>query len=56
MLRIKSISIRLITALLVALTVSATASVNPLRASGQPDFGPNVMIFDPSMPVAELRN
>ena len=55
MLRIKSISIRLITALLVALTVSATASVNPLRASGQPDFGPNVMIFDPSMPVSEIQ-
>jgi len=55
MLRIKSISIRLITALLVALTVSATASANPLRASGEPDFGPNVMIFDPSMPLSEIQ-
>jgi hypothetical protein len=43
-----------VAALLVALTNSATASAKP-PGSGQPDFGPNVMIFDPSMPTSQIQ-
>ena len=55
MLKIKSISIRLLVVVLIALTMSATASASPLGAAGQPDFGPNVMIFDPSMPTSQIQ-
>ena len=55
MLKIKSISIRLMAVLLVALTMSAPASTNSLAAPGQPDFGPNVLIFDPSMPTSQIQ-
>jgi hypothetical protein len=52
--RFKSVSIRLLTVLLVALTMSSTASAKP-QPLGQPDFGPNVMIFDPSMPLSDIQ-
>ncbi len=55
MLQVKSISIRLLAVLLVALTISATASANSLGGPSQPDFGPNVMIFDPSMPTSQIQ-
>jgi len=54
MLRVKKISIRLLVVLLVALMISATASAAP-PVSSPPDFGPNVMIFDPSMPTSEIQ-
>jgi hypothetical protein len=55
--------IRLLALFLVALTLSAanvasTAIAAPLlRVSAQslPDFGPNVTIFDPSMPVSDIQ-
>ncbi|HEX4719125.1 MAG TPA: coagulation factor 5/8 type domain-containing protein [Thermoleophilaceae bacterium] len=41
--------------LLVALTLGAsTASARP-PARGASDFGPNVFVFDPSMPVADIQ-
>ena len=56
--KFKSISIRLLAVLLVALTISTPASARPASAkqgTGQPDFGPNVMIFDPSMPLSDIQ-
>jgi hypothetical protein len=54
-----SISIRLLAVTLIALTMSTTASVWPASArpleSSQPDFGPNVIIFDPSMPLSDIQ-
>ncbi len=55
MLSIKSISIVLLAVLLVGLTISATASASPLGDPGQPDFGPNVIIFDPSTPQSDIQ-
>ncbi len=49
-----SISIRLLAVMLVALTIRTTASAKPLGSS-QPDFGPNVIIFDPSMPLSDIQ-
>jgi Pectate lyase superfamily protein len=52
---------RLLVFLLALLTAAATMSVvSPARAatatsSRDPDFGPNVRIFDPSMPVAQIQ-
>jgi hypothetical protein len=31
------------------------AFADPIEASGQPGFGPNVMIFDPSMPTSKIQ-
>src|SRR5438045_5862147 len=60
MLRLKSTSKGFLAVLLVALAMNATISTAPtmaapLSASGQPDFGPNVKIFDPSMPVSQIQ-
>lgn len=55
MLKAKSISIWLMTALLLALTLSATASASSPGGPGQPDFGPNVKIFDPTMPTSQIQ-
>jgi hypothetical protein len=39
-----------------ALSWSGTAVASPPgHGGGQPDFGPNVKIFDPSMPVADIQ-
>jgi hypothetical protein len=40
--------------LLIALTLSAGVMAAP-EPSSPPDFGPNVIIFDPSMPTAEIQ-
>lgn len=52
----RSIKVPLL-ALLVALLVLTTTNVAFVAsaATGQPDFGPNVVIFDPSMPVSEIQ-
>jgi hypothetical protein len=44
-------------ALVVALSGAATATAAPPAAVGMtnPDFGPNVMVFDPSMPVSQIQ-
>jgi hypothetical protein len=55
LLKFKSISILLLAALLVALMMSTTVLANPPGGQDQPDFGPNVIIFDPSMPVSEIQ-
>jgi hypothetical protein len=64
MLRFKSVSIRFLAVLLVLLTMSSPALARPALArpasarslgSGQPDFGPNVKIFDPSMPLSDIQ-
>jgi hypothetical protein len=63
MLQLRSMKLRLLALFLVALTLSAanvvsTANAAPLlRASAQslPDFGPNVIIFDPGMPVSDIQ-
>jgi hypothetical protein len=36
-------------------TVGIAASTDPHSVSGPPDFGPNVIIFDPSMPTAQIQ-
>ncbi len=54
MLHVKSISIRLLAVLLIALTISASVSADALAAD-PPDFGPNVLIFDPSMPTSDIQ-
>ena len=49
--------------LLIALTMSVTNFASTTRAApntpgsdpGQPDFGPNVLIFDPSMPTSQIQ-
>jgi hypothetical protein len=63
MFHLRSLSLRLLVVLLVALAMSATtfastttgASHTLASDSAQPDFGPNVMIFDPSMPTAQIQ-
>ncbi len=35
--------------------VEAAAQQAPLAKSGQPDFGPNVLIFNPSMPTSQIQ-
>src|SRR4051794_28019235 len=42
--------------LLIAVVVSATAGVSAASAAPPaPDLGPNVIVFDPSMPVAQIQ-
>jgi hypothetical protein len=53
--RLRSSTLRLIVVLAllaVGVVVSGPAAA---AAPSQPDFGPNVVIFDPSMPVAEIQ-
>jgi hypothetical protein len=47
----------LILALVAATSVSAPslASAAPHHSSGQPDFGSNVVVFDPSMPTSQIQ-
>jgi hypothetical protein len=44
-------------ALLVALSgaATATAAPPPTTSAANPDFGPNVIVFDPSMPVSQIQ-
>jgi hypothetical protein len=37
-------------------TVGIAAPTDPHSVSGPPDFGPNVIIFDPSMPTAQIQS
>lgn len=55
MLRVESISMRLLAALLVSLSFSTPASVSAQGGPSQPDFGPNVLIFDSSMPISQIQ-
>src|SRR4051812_40508092 len=38
------------------LALVGAASAKPPAATGQPDFGPNVLIFDPSMPTRQIQS
>ena len=54
--RIRSIQIPFLALLLVALMLSSTNAVfASSNAQTAPDFGPNVIIFDPSMPVSDIQ-
>jgi len=61
MLQVRSLSIRLLVGLLVALTISAanfasiTNGAPRTSDSDQPGFGQNVVIFDPSMPTSQIQ-
>ena len=54
MLHVNSISIRLVVALLIVLTINTPVFAKP-ENSPQPDFGPNVIIFDPSMSTSQIQ-
>jgi hypothetical protein len=45
----------LVTAAVTMITLTSTAATAGRPTHGAPDFGPNVTIFDPSMPVAEIQ-
>jgi hypothetical protein len=55
MLEFKSFCIRIMAVLLIVLTLSSPAAAKAPAAPDQPDFGPNVIIFDPSMPVSDIQ-
>ena len=56
MLEVPSIKIPMVALLLIALLPSATnAALAAPAAQSLPDFGPNVIIFDPSMPVSDIK-
>ncbi len=42
-------------ALLLAWSISPPVSAHPPADAGPPDFGPNVLIFDPSMPTSQIQ-
>jgi hypothetical protein len=50
----RSRAIRLLAVLLAALSISVPAAA-AAPPQGSPDFGPNVLIFDPSMPTADIQ-
>jgi len=54
--RLILVGVLFLSSLVTALSWSGTAAASPPPAhGGQPDFGPNVKIFDPSMPVADIQ-
>jgi hypothetical protein len=56
MLQIQLKKIPLLVLLLVALILNATGVPSTASAAqSQPDFGPNVIIFDPGMPVSDIQ-
>jgi hypothetical protein len=52
--RTMSIRIQLVATLLVVLA-STLVSAKPAPDSGPPDFGPNVLVFDPGMPLGQIQ-
>jgi hypothetical protein len=48
------ISLPLSAVLLTTLSIFAPASAHP-PAAGPPDFGPNVLVFDPGMPLGQIQ-
>ena len=55
MLKFKSASWLFLIVLLVSMTGGTTAYAQPASAPAQPDFGQNVIIFDPSMPLSDIQ-
>lgn len=52
MFQVKSISSRILIFLMIVLMMSVTS---PAVAATTPEFGPNVVIFDPSMPTSQIQ-
>jgi hypothetical protein len=50
----KIFNVGLILALLLS-ALPALAASTPVAAASTPDFGPNVMVFDPSMPTSQIQ-
>ena len=38
-----------------AVALATLAGIAPAQAAGQPDFGPNTLIFDPTMPIDQIQ-
>src|SRR5215212_3583389 len=55
MLRVRSTAALRLALLLVALLVSASTGGSATAAPPAPDLGPNVIVFDPSMPVGQIQ-
>ncbi len=55
MIKTKSIGLKLLVVALAALMVSTTVLAGPPGESVQPDFGPNVFVFDPGMPLSQIQ-
>jgi hypothetical protein len=55
MIPVKAIWIRIVAALMFGLMMIPTSPAASAAAASPPDFGPNVRIFDPSMPVSEIQ-
>jgi hypothetical protein len=53
--RIRLVVLLLIVLALIASNSTATTVAAPPFAPGQSDFGPNVMIFDPTMPTSQIQ-
>lgn len=45
----------LVAAITPAVLTAGAASAKPPNGSGEPDFGPDVMIFDPGMPTSQIQ-
>ena len=55
MLQVRSIMIPLVALLLVALILSAMTASAASAVQISPDFGPNVIVFDPSMSISDIQ-
>src|SRR4051794_2219110 len=56
MLKLRSSTLLPLAVVLLALAFSASASASkPTASPAAPDFGPNVIVFDPSMPVSQIQ-
>jgi hypothetical protein len=53
--RATSILLRLLPALLLVSSIHTRASATPAADADPPDFGPNVLIFDPGMPTSQIQ-
>jgi hypothetical protein len=55
MLKVRSTTVLSLALLLLALSLTASAGASPGHAAASADFGPNVIVFDPSMPVSQIQ-
>jgi hypothetical protein len=51
----RTLAVRFALAVALAVTGLGVAQAPAATAAGDPDFGPNVMVFDPSMPTGEIQ-
>ena len=52
---VKSIGVGFLFVLSIALMLSTSAMAAPPQPPSAPEFGPHVLIFDPSMPTSEVQ-